>query len=105
MSRLFSAAVPAVGAEEVVSLNLIDRCFECGQPLPQKPTHVYAVKVRLNSGAEKWLYSDPLTQKEAERNAVELRATGYNARAMTTYDAENERQTRAAKAGKKRRRK
>jgi hypothetical protein len=59
------------------------KCPSCGFVVDERRDHVYEVYVPMGRlGRKKWKRSLPVTKAEAESQIHELRATGYEARAI-----------------------
>jgi hypothetical protein len=63
-------------------------------------SHVYAVKVLLGNGRWRRLYSVPLGQTDADREAHELRATGHDVEVMPAGEA-RERRRKERRGGRR----
>jgi hypothetical protein len=85
-----------------IDLDVRGRCANCGQSIPKQPTHVYAVRLLLNSGARRWHYSTPIDKRDAVREVRELKSTGHEAVVLRVDEVEeHKRQVEAARRGKK----
>jgi hypothetical protein len=87
---------------EDIDLDAHGRCANCGQAIPKRPTHCYAVKLLLGSGERRWHYSVPLDRRDALRESNELKATGHETFVLRVDEVEqHKRQVEWARKNKK----
>lgn len=85
-----------------IDLDEHGRCSNCGQGIPRRPTHCYAVRLLIGSGARRWHYSVPLDKRDATREANELKMTGHEALVLRVEKIEeHKREVAAARKSKK----